>query len=123
VTGGRRAASAAILAIVAVLAMPAAHAQAPDTARDVGPLVRQLKSRDWEQANAAVEALRERRDARAAVVAALIDALRTGAWDRCGGDMRDTIAAALRDLRAREAVEPLLELVRRGTPIEHECAQ
>ena len=52
-----------------------------------------------------------------------LDALRTGSWDRCGGDLRDSIADTLLDLRAREAVVPLLELVKSGKTIEHECAE
>ena len=110
-------------ALILALAAPAAIAHAQPPPRDVGALVRQLESRDYEQASAAVQALRTRTDARPAVVAGLVRGLRTGTWDRCGGDVRDAIASALIELRAKEAVLPLLELVRSGKPIEHECAE
>jgi HEAT repeat protein len=120
VTSSTRAATTGALLALAALAT-IAHAQQPP--RDVGTLVRQLESHDFEQASAAVDALRRRTDARPAVVAGLIGALATGTWDRCGGDVRDAIASALLDLKAREAVLPLLELVRSGRPIEHECSE
>ena len=111
------------LVIVVAFAFPVgvAHAQA-DTAR-VNALIRDLKSRDFEKASAADIELRKYPRFRAQIVAGLIDALRAGAWDRCGGDMRDTIARTLGELKAREAVVPLLELVKSGTSIEHECSE
>lgn len=57
------------------------------------------------------------------MVPALIEAIKTRDWNRCAGDVRDAIARALGELKAGEAVVPLLEVVRSGKPIEHECAQ
>lgn len=37
--------------------------------------------------------------------------------------MRDTIAQTLGELKATEAVVPLLEVVKSGKPIEHECSE
>ncbi len=54
---------------------------------------------------------------------ALIEAIRTREWSRCGGDVRDAIARSLGELGAREAVTPFLELVKSGKPIEHECVE
>jgi hypothetical protein len=37
--------------------------------------------------------------------------------------MRDSVARTLTDLKAKDAVVPLLELVKSGRSIEHECAE
>jgi HEAT repeat protein len=94
-----------------------------DSVGSLGALLRDLKDPDFDKAYAAAEKLREHPENRAQVVAGLIDAIQTGEWSRCAGDMRDAIARLLRDLEAREAVVPLLELVRSGKSIEHECAE
>ena len=120
----RRAMRRTTLAVVlpAVALLPALANAQPDATR-VDALIRDLKSHDYDTAGAADAALQKYREPRARIVAGLIDALRTGEWDRCGGDMRDSIARRLGDLHAREAVVPLLEMVKRGKPIEHECAE
>ena len=109
----------ALLAVVVLVAT--AHAQG-DAAR-VAALLRQLKDRDYEIASAAARELDRSPRTRVPIVAGLIDALRTGEWDRCGGDMRDSIARTLIDLKAKEAVVPLLDLVKSGKAIDHECVE
>jgi len=94
-----------------------------DSVGSLGALMRDLKDPDFDKAYAAADKLHEYRENRAQVVAGLIDAIQTGEWSRCAGDMRDAIARLLGDLEAREAVVPLLELVRSGKSIEHECAE
>ena len=94
-----------------------------DSVGSLGALLRDLKDPDFDKAYAAADKLHEYRENRAQVVAGLIDAIQTGEWSRCAGDMRDAIARLLGDLEAREAVVPLLELVRSGKSIEHECAE
>lgn len=121
---GRRLVNAlAVLAGAGVLAgMPiGAHAQA-DGAR-VRSLIRDLKSRDYDTANGALDRLSTMTHPRPEIVAGLIEALRTGEWNRCGGDMRDGIARTLGEWGAKGAVAPLLQLVKSGKPIEHECSQ
>ena len=107
---------------ILVLAPPAGLAQ-PDAGR-VDALIRGLKGRDFDRASAADTELRKHttRD-RARVVAGLIDALRVGEWNRCSGDMRDSIARTLAELKVKAAVVPLLDLVKTGKSIEHECAE
>ena len=60
---------------------------------------------------------------RAQVVPALIEAITTRNWDRCPADVRDATARTLAELGAKEAVVPLLALVKSGTPIDHECVE
>lgn len=103
------------------LAAGAAHGQ--DDASTVGALLRDLKSPEFEPAYRAAERLRTYPRYRAQIVPAAIEALKTLDWDRCAGDVRDTIARTLGELKAKEAVGPLLEVVKSGTPIEHECLE
>jgi HEAT repeat protein len=112
-----------LFAVVATLALPAEPARAQGDAARVAVLLRALKGPDFDTASAAAAELRALSAERPAVVAGLVDALKTGEWKRCAGDMRDTIARELGELKAREAVVPLLELVRSGKSIEHECAE
>ena len=109
-------------AVLAALLLPAA-AQAQGDAARVNALIRDLKSRDYDTASAADTELRKYPQARGQIVAGLIDALRNGEWDRCGGDMRDNIARTLGELKAKDAVVPLLEVVKSGKSIEHECSE
>jgi HEAT repeat protein len=87
----------------------------------VGALIRDVQGRDFDRAYAAAEKLRRYPAQRAQIVPALIQAIATREWDRCSADARDAIARTLGDLKAREAVTPLLDLVKTGKPIEHEC--
>ena len=86
-------------------------------------LLRDLQSAEFQTAFAAAEALGQRPAERARIAPALIHTLATGEWKRCGGDMRDAIARSLGELGVREAVVPLLELVKSGKPIDHECVE
>jgi len=105
------------------VALPAGIAQGQGDAARVDVLVRDVKSPDYEKASAAEGELRKFPRERARIVAGLVDALRTGEWNRCSGDMRDSITRTLIDLKAKEAVVPLLELVKSGRSIEHECSE
>ena len=113
-----------LLFLVALtVAWPAGIAQGQGDAARVDGLIRDVKSPDYEKASAAEGELRTFPRERARIVAGLVDALHTGAWNRCSGDMRDSIARTLTDLKAKDAVVPLLELVKSGRSIEHECAE
>ncbi len=104
-----------------VLTAVAAVAQS-DAAR-VTALLRELKNPDFDRASAAASELRKYPQHRQPIVAGLVDAVRTGEWNRCGGDMRDAIAHHLGELKATGAVVPLIEVVKSGKSIEHECAE
>jgi hypothetical protein len=110
-----------LLVVGGVLAANVADGQ--DDRRRVDALIRDLKNRDYETARGSDDRLLKYPQYRTQVVAALIDALKTGEWDRCSGDMRDSIAHTLIDLKAKDAVVPLLALVKSGKSIEHECAE
>jgi hypothetical protein len=113
-----------LLAVVLVtLAGSVTPAQAQSDSAGVRRLIRELKGRDYDKANGALDQLSELTHSRVEIVAGLIDALRTGEWNRCGGDMRDGIARTLGDWGATKAVPALLQLVKSGKPIEHECSQ
>lgn len=108
-----------LVAIVGVFAGPGlARGQG-----DVEALLRDAASRDFERARAAVEQLANHPGQRARTVPALIPLLATPEWDRCSAEVRQALATTLAGLKAKEAVGPLLELVKSGKPIEHECFQ
>lgn len=119
----RRTVLLALLGFVVLLGTPAAVTDAQDEAAKVRALLRELKSPDFETAFHAAESLGRHSAYRARIVPALIAILRTPRWDRCGGDMRDAIARSLGELNARDAVVPLLELVKSGKRIDHECVE
>lgn len=109
------------------VALWAAHELGPahgqDDASRVSALIRDLKDPEFDKANEAAEQLRKYPRHRAQIVPALIEAIKTRDWDRCAADVRDTIARTLGELKAKEAVAPLLEVVKSGKPIEHECVE
>jgi HEAT repeat protein len=111
------------LVVWAAVTLPSGAALGQDSARTVSALIRDLRSAEFEKANAAAQELVKYPQHRAQIVPALIEAIRTREWDRCTGDMRDTIARALGELKAREAVAPLLELAKSGKTIDHECVE
>jgi HEAT repeat protein len=111
-----------VTVVVIVLFAFAGPASAQGQAGVVTGLVRDLLGRDFERAHGAAEGLRNYPAFRAQSVPALVQAVRaTRAWDRCSADVRDAAARSLAELKAKEAVGPLLDLVRSGTPIAHEC--
>src|SRR5207253_2482751 len=77
-------------------------------------LIRALQGREFTEAFAAAERLADFAAQRAQVVPALIDAVRNREWASCSGDVRDAAARSLAQLKAKEAVVPLLELVKSG---------
>ena len=111
------------LAVVAAVALPAGPVHGQDAASTVNALIRDLKDPDFDKAYGAAEQLRKYPQYRAQIVAGLIDAITTGNWNRCAGDMRETIAGLLGELKAKEAVVPLLEVAKSGKSTEHECAE
>ena len=115
--------SLALLAFVVFVGPPARPSAAQEEVATVSTLLRDLKSPDFEMAIPAAENLGRYRAYRTEIVPALMAALKTTGWSRCGGDMRDAIARSLGKLNAREAVVPLLDLVKRGTPIDHRCVE
>ena len=113
---------ASLITVVIALFAFAGAASAQGDASVVTGLLRDLLGRDFDRAHGAAERLREYPASRAQIVPALIQALRTTReWDRCSADVRDAAARSLAELKAKEAVVPLLDLVKSGTPIAHEC--
>jgi HEAT repeat protein len=108
-----------ILAVVAAFGGEA-RAQSGEAVR-VQALIRDLESRDFDRAHAAAERLRDHPAFRAQSVPALIQAVTTREWNRCSADVRDAAALTLAVLKAPEAVGPLLDLVKSGKSIDHEC--
>jgi HEAT repeat protein len=100
----------------AVAQRPAASATAPD-------LIRALQGREFTEAFAAAETLGRLHGQRAQVVPALVDALRNRQWATCSADVRDAIGRSLAELKAKEAVGPLLDLVKSRKPLDHECVE
>jgi HEAT repeat protein len=96
---------------------------ADDEATTVNGLLADLKGADFERAITAAQRLGRYPRQRARIVPALVAAIKTADWPRCGGDMRDAIARALVELNAKEAVVPLLELAGSGRTIDHECVE
>ena len=112
-----------LLTVAAAVALLAGLAHGQDDASKVSALIRDLKDPDFDKAYGAAEQLRKYPQQRALIVAGLIDTITTRDWNRCAGDMRQTIAGALEEHKAKEAVVPLLDLVKSGKSIEHECAE
>ncbi len=100
-----------------------AAAQRPAAQPTAADLIRALQGRDFNEAFRAAERLGDFAAQRAQVVPALIDAVRHRQWASCSGDVRDAAARSLAQLKAREAVVPLLELVKSGKPLDHECVE
>lgn len=111
------------LAVALAVMLPAGPAYSQDDAGRVSALIRDLQDPEFDTAHGAVEQLREFPRYRAQIVPALIEAIKTRDWNRCAADVRDAIARALGELKAKEAVAPLLEVVKSGKPIEHECVE
>ena len=108
------------LLFASLAACPAPTFAQPD-AQAVNALLRDLQGRDFDRAHSAANKLAKYQAHRAQIVPALIQAIATREWNRCSADARDEIARTLAALKAREAVTPLLDLVKSGKPIEHEC--
>lgn len=98
-----------------------ASVSAADTA-NIKNLLSDLESPDYEKAWEAAGKLAKFPQYRAEIVPALIQAL-NHEWEQCSGDIRQTIAKSLVELKAKEAVFPLLQLVRSGKHIEHGCVE
>ena len=114
--------TALALSLCLAIAVPAA-AQRPGASPSAAELIRTLRGREFTEAVGAAERLGGYAPERAQVVPALLDALQNREWASCSGDVRDAIARSLAKLRAKEAVVPLLELVRSGKPLDHECVE
>jgi len=113
-----------VLAVCLGLAVVApAVAQTTAGQPTAADLIRTLQGREFTEAFGAAERLGDFSSQRAQVVPALIDALRNREWASCSGDVRDAAARSLARLKAKEAVVPLLELVKSGKPLEHECVE
>ena len=104
------------------IAVPVA-AQRPGASPSAAELIRTLQGREFTAAVGAAERLGSLSSERAQVVPALVDALRNREWASCSADVRDAIARSLSQLKAKEAVGPLLDLVRSGKPLDHECVE
>jgi len=85
-------------------------------------LLRDLKNPRYEVAWSAPGELSAFPQYKSQIVPGLIEALQYE-WDNCSGDIRDAIASTLLGLKAKESVFPLLELLRSGKNIGHECAE
>ena len=115
--------SNALAACLCLAVAASATAQSPPGQPSAAELIRTLQGRSFNEAFRAAERLGDYAAQRAQVVPALIDALRNREWASCGGDVRDAAARSLAQLKAKEAVVPLLELVKSGTSLEHECVE
>jgi HEAT repeat protein len=113
----------ALLAIFYLALVAGASAGVATAETDVSALLADVRSPDFNRAYAAVQQLGQHAADRARIVPALIEAITTRDWNRCGGDVRDAIARSLGELVARESVVSLLEVVKSGKPIEHECVE
>lgn len=114
------------LTFVSVIVLLGSPARAQNEAATVNQLLRDLKAADYETADSAARAawtLRDRPRFKAQIVPALIEALKTREWNRCSGDMRDSIARLLIEFKARDAVPALLDLAASSKTIDHECAE
>ena len=116
----RSIALAVALWLTAVTPAAAQRSGAQPTAAE---LIRALQGREFTEAVGAAERLGAYASQRAQVVPALVDALRNREWASCSGDVRDALARSLAQLKAKEAVVPLLELVKSGKPLDHECVE
>lgn len=85
-------------------------------------LLKDLTSSDYEKAWAAARELPQFPAVKAQTVPALIKALNSE-WNQCSGDIREAIADSLAQLKAKEAVIPMLQLLRSGKNVAHECAE
>ena len=110
------------LAITMVLAF-VSPAAAQRATRSADELIRALQGRDFNEAFRAAEALGQMQAQRAQIVPALIEALRHGEWATCGADVRDAIGRSLAELKAKEAMGALVDLVKSGKPLGHDCVE
>ena len=115
--------SSVLAVCLGLAAATPAVAQKPAGAPTATDLIRALQGREFTEAFGAAERLGDFSVQRAQVVPALIDAVRNREWASCSGDVRDAAARSLAQLKAKEAVVPLLELVKSGRPLEHECVE
>lgn len=111
------------LVVWTAVALGGSVAVAEDETTTANALLADLKGADFERAITAAQRLGRYPRLRARIVPALTAAIKTGDWPRCGGDMRDAIARVLVELKAKEAVVPLLELAASGRTIDHECVE
>jgi HEAT repeat protein len=118
----RQRSSVLALCFCLAVAIPAA-AQKPAGQPTAADLIRALQGREFTEAFGAAERLGDFSGERAQVVPALVDALRNREWASCSADVRDAIGRSLAQLKAKEAVVPLLELVKSGKPLDHECVE
>lgn len=85
-------------------------------------LLKDLTGPDYEKAWTAARELEKFPQFKAQIVPALIQTLRKD-WSQCSGDIRESIADTLAELQAKEAVFPMLQLLRSGKNVAHECAE
>ncbi|MDH7499107.1 MAG: HEAT repeat domain-containing protein [candidate division NC10 bacterium] len=88
----------------------------------LGSLLQDLKSPDYQKAWKAAEELGRFPRSKSQIVPALIEALHEE-WEHCSGDIRGVLAESLAQMKAKEAVFPLLDLLKSGKNIDHECAE
>lgn len=99
------------------------NAHAGEAARiTVQDLLRDLRSSDYDKAWAAARELGNFPQQKTQIVPALLAALKRD-WPQCSGDIREAAEMSLAQLTGKEAVFPLLELIKRGKNIAHECAE
>ncbi len=110
------------LLLVLIFGFPMVAPGQDGSKRNVQDLLQDLRSSDYEKAWGAARDLRQFPQAKAQTVPALVNALNTK-WSQCSGDIRESIADTLAQLKAREAVFPLLQLLKSGKNIAHECAE
>lgn len=118
----RRIVNCALSLIILIFLTATSGVARENDTETVNNLLKDLKSSDYEKAWGAAQQLSRFPQHRTQIVPALIEALHNQ-WSNCSGDIREAIASSLAGLKAKEAVFPLLELVKSGKSIEHECAE
>lgn len=89
------------LAAMVAVAAPATPAWGQTDVGKVNALIGDLKNPDFVMAYGAAEQLRKYPQYRAQIVKALLEALTTGDWNRCGGDMRDNAGPGARRVQSK----------------------
>jgi HEAT repeat protein len=111
-----------LLLFFLILVLLPASTRAQNVPPRVTQLLRDLKSQDYKKAWHAATELSRFPKFKKLIIPDLIAAL-NNEWKNCSGDIREDIAYSLAQLRSKEAVFPMLELLKSGKSVAHECAE
>jgi HEAT repeat protein len=110
------------IVLVSVLCAAAPALGGESETATVERLLQDLRSANYEKAWAAARDLGGFPRERGKIVPTLLEALQRD-WPQCSGDIREAVGVSLGQLAGKEAVFPLLELLKSGKNIAHECAE